>query len=1089
MASSVDSRVENYVTGFRQASGGLPTLQSVVNVPNSSEVPALPREMDDRRSRGRSRRNSRSESRSKGRSRRRDSRSRDRYSSRDHHSRSRSRRASHYRSTSRSCSRSRSLSRSRSRSRSPRYSRQRNYREREDRRRQEPDPQSTNSQQGLLTEVVEAPESSGSVTPNAVQANKNWLSAVPKALTKEIVVWSSQGISQEEAKAIQEAFKLSFEKDSTSICPPVVDTWMARKAKESSAYKTVEATEKAWVGMQFKTMDIAPPLIQLLAALESNPNPLSMDDVKVAVRAALMQWGRAFQFASHRRRTNFLTNILPGSSHLLDGKASFSNREIRKDLFGKKFLDVMVACAQQDKTMESLAPKKTTPPKGTRSSARIQARGGRGSGRGAGRGNGRGSYKSAKGYEHFLICIDFPSPSYIPEDSIVGGRLKYFAVAWSCITDDPWVLESITNGLRLEFECFPPISDIPKTIPMSQQMEAVCESEIRDLLDKKAVTEISFGSHRFVCSFFSIPKKNGGFRPIVNLKNLNKFLIYHHFKMESLETVKQILRKGDWIVKLDLKDAYTTVPMYEGHQDFLCFLWKTKMFRFSCLPFGLSSAPRCFTKIMRVVVTFLRRRGIRLIIYLDDFLIMNVSRDKLLEDINIVLVTLKALGFLINLSKSVLTPSKRLEYLGVMLDTESLQFSLPVEKVLNVKLLCSKALSRDKINLRQLASLLGNFNWAIISIPFAQAHYRSLQQIYISESKRNHYNLNAFCRLSSEARHELIWWLNNIDFVNGKRCCPKDPDLLICSDASLSGWGACCDDVNTRGPWTSSESDYHINQLELLAAFYALRSFADHARNIAIRVCLDNATAVSYINKCGGTKSRSLTILARLVSSWCETRNISVEAVYIPGVTNTIADAESRAGLDASDWKLSLDSFDSIQSLWSIDTDLFASSWNAQLPKFVSWRPQPAAWRINAFSMSWSDIHGYAFPPFSMIPRCLEKVRKEASDLILIAPIWAGQHWFPSLMEMSTDIPRILWPSPNLLVSPLNFPHPLLDQGLTLAVWKLSGRPSSSKAFRSRLSTCCQPDFVHPRRLHTSPRGTRGLVGVWQGIRIPCQMI
>lgn len=127
--------------------------------------------------------------------------------------------------------------------------------------------------------------------------------------------------------------------------------------------------------------------------------------------------------------------------------------------------------------------------------------------------------------------------------------------------------------------------------------------------------------------------------------------------MEGLDTVKSLARKGDWLVKLDLKDAYLTVPILPAHQKFLRFFWKGRISQFSCLPFGLSSAPRHFTKLLKVVVAHLRKKGIRLVIYLDDILIINEDPDKLKSDLDTTIFLLQSLGFLINWEKSVLTPS------------------------------------------------------------------------------------------------------------------------------------------------------------------------------------------------------------------------------------------------------------------------------------------------------------------------------------------------------------------------------------------------------------------------------------------------
>jgi hypothetical protein len=104
------------------------------------------------------------------------------------------------------------------------------------------------------------------------------------------------------------------------------------------------------------------------------------------------------------------------------------------------------------------------------------------------------------------------------------------------------------------------------------------------------------------------------------------------------------------------------------------------------------------------------------------------------------------------------------------------------------------------------------------------------------------------------------------------------------------------------------------------------------------------------------------------------------------GYLNVNADSQSRRKPDWSDWQLAPEEFRLISSRWLISIDLFASSWNAQFPQFVSWMPQPGAWGINALSFSWVDLKAYAFPPFSLIKDCLSKVSREGSSFILVCP-------------------------------------------------------------------------------------------------------
>ena len=168
---------------------------------------------------------------------------------------------------------------------------------------------------------------------------------------------------------------------------------------------------------------------------------------------------------------------------------------------------------------------------------------------------------------------------------------------------------------------------------------------------------------------FAIPKKSGGWRPIINLKCLNAFVSYQHFKMEGLECVKYLLQHGDWMVKLDLQDAYFLVPISPEHYKFLRFFWKGNLYEYLCLAFGICSAPRVFTKLLKPVLAYLRERSIRIIIYLNDMLILNTSRDGILADLKIIIVLLKSLGFIINFKKSIVVPQQVIEYLGMLINS------------------------------------------------------------------------------------------------------------------------------------------------------------------------------------------------------------------------------------------------------------------------------------------------------------------------------------------------------------------------------------------------------------------------------------
>ena len=137
-----------------------------------------------------------------------------------------------------------------------------------------------------------------------------------------------------------------------------------------------------------------------------------------------------------------------------------------------------------------------------------------------------------------------------------------------------------------------------------------------------------------------------------------------------------------------------------------------------------------------MVVASLRKKGIRLVIYLDDLLFFSKTRKGGLSDLSTAISLLKSLGFVINWKKSVATPTQIIEYLGIVVNSMEMSFALPEKRIILVQDMCKKALVADTVSLRTIASILGNFNWAIPTIPFAQSHYRSMQRFYIGECRK-----------------------------------------------------------------------------------------------------------------------------------------------------------------------------------------------------------------------------------------------------------------------------------------------------------------------------------------------------------------
>ena len=128
----------------------------------------------------------------------------------------------------------------------------------------------------------------------------------------------------------------------------------------------------------------------------------------------------------------------------------------------------------------------------------------------------------------------------------------------------------------------------------------------------------------------------------------------------------------------------------------------------------------------------------------------------------------------------------------------------------------------------------------------------------------------------------------------------------------------------------------------------------------------------------------------------CVQNEIWLTACHLPGVLNFEADKSSRQFNERIEWQLKPGIFLKIIDLFGTpEIDLFACRLNNQLPKYVSWKPDPVACHVDAFSFFWSGTFVYIFPPFSLLNRCLQKLENDQTSALLIAPVWPTQVWCP----------------------------------------------------------------------------------------------
>ena len=284
--------------------------------------------------------------------------------------------------------------------------------------------------------------------------------------------------------------------------------------------------------------------------------------------------------------------------------------------------------------------------------------------------------------------------------------------------------------------------------------------------------------------------------------------------------------------------------------------------------------------------------------------------------------------------------------------------------------------------------------------------------------------------------------------------------------------------------WSAQEKLLHINLLEMKALFLALQAFQEIVSGHHVTAMCDNSTVVAYVNKQGGTVSRPLCLLTSRLLRWAESFDVHLEARYLPGESNVLADVLSRRGqVVGTGWSLHPQVARALLRAWGNPSiDLFATCLNAKLPLYCSLVPDPQAVFEDAFRHPWDDLDLYAFPPFALVGRVIARVQQSSRvAMTLVAPLWPEKEWFADLLLLLTQPPLVL-PCWDRL---LRQPHcNLFHQGahaLNLHAWRLSSVTTESRAFREGLLESCQGSSENLPLASTSRDGRSSVVGVVEG--------
>lgn len=351
-----------------------------------------------------------------------------------------------------------------------------------------------------------------------------------------------------------------------------------------------------------------------------------------------------------------------------------------------------------------------------------------------------------------------------PESPVVhivnfrGGQLREFQAQWKKL-GAPIAILKIISGYTIPFVAKPP------PIPLQENLERFATSlshvmtkELKNLLIQ-GVVEKCLSKTGFLSRLFLIPKTNGKLRQIFDLRRLNYFLNPRKFHVINQAQIPVFLQAGDFLGKLDLSQAYFHIPIKESHRRFLAFGYANELFQMTSLPFGLSSAPVAFSRVSKWVAGFMRTKGLRILVYLDDFLFAHQDPCVLRSQMSYAVGLLQSLGWCVNLEKAVLQPTRNLEFLGIVWDTNMNKRRLPEDKIARLLADLENVLQKGRWSWRLGTSLIGRLGFAAMVVPLGRLYTRQIQRTSLKLPENQP---NQLLVLPLRAVSDCRWWTLNV---------------------------------------------------------------------------------------------------------------------------------------------------------------------------------------------------------------------------------------------------------------------------------------------------------------------------------------
>ena len=509
------------------------------------------------------------------------------------------------------------------------------------------------------------------------------------------------------------------------------------------------------------------------------------------------------------------------------------------------------------------------------------------------------------------------SPSPFCDNPLSGKKLEsarsqspsgLSLAAWEEELENDEDRDFILNGLQNGFDIIDPDA-YPAVVECENHVSARPGSPSYKEATAQVLKEIEMGHYRVVSDppniispIAVIPKPDGGIRLIHDCSRPDGLAVNDYCtsdwkqKFARVDDAAKLVTPGCFMAKVDLKQAYRSVPISKHSQQATGLKWQfgnnTVYLQDTRLCFGSKLAPGIFHRLTQAVKRMLKRRGLKAtVVYLDDFFIKAETFDDCISALNTLIFLLRKLGFQINWNK-VVDPTTKLIFLGIEIDSIDMCLRLPDDKLSQVRQELSQFAARKRASKKQLQSLAGKLNFCASVVYGGRVYSRRIIDALNRLKADNHKVM-----LCGSIKADITWWQSFMANFNGKSMLlDKIPVKSVFTDScNLAAGGFFEGDwfyCNWECDWPLV-SKLHINSKEILAVFLAVCRWAPYWQNKRIFIQSDNMCTVHTINR-GTSRNPFLMACLRVLFWLSATFNFHITARFIPGLTNTLADGISR---------------------------------------------------------------------------------------------------------------------------------------------------------------------------------------------------